>query len=152
VRYLAVLAGAEPDRVLVLAADDLRSRPAGGWVRRLVERGLGLYPIARAHGPSFAFPGFYLPAIGDVSYSQHHYSEEGALLTHHTIVTPVGQVTSLTRRNPVNLSVESMIVEQLVKEPRDWRVFSFLFWGLTDALHPTHEQVELSKDALGDRC
>jgi len=148
-RFLALLHGDEPDRVPVVAADNLRTGPQGGWVRRLLKRGLGLYPIARPYEPSFSFPGFSLPAFEDVSYTQLHYTEKAAQLTRHTIVTPVGQVTSLTRRNPLNLSVESTIVERFVKKPEDWRVFSFVFRRFADALRPTYEQIELEEDSIG---
>jgi len=148
-RYVALLRGEEPDRVPVLAADNLRSGPPGGWVRRLVARGLGLYPIAHAYAPSFAFPGFTLPTFPDVTYQQRHYSEADAQFALHALSTPIGEVTSLTRQNPLNLSVEATIVEHFVKEPRDWKVFTYLFRQFTNALHPTYEEVALTEDTLG---
>ena len=149
-RLLTLLSGEEPDRVPIFASDRLRTGSQGGWVRRLVRRGLGIFHIVGAYIPWFSFPGFTHPGIEDLIYTQTQFIEGGVQKIRHVIETPVGTITSTTQISSLDLLVDQTPTEFFIKEAKDWHVLNDAFKRIYDTLYPNYEQIKLEEDALGE--
>lgn len=147
-RMMVVLGGEEPDKIPLMALDNLRVGSQGGWLRRLVKRGLGVVRFIPTYKPMYRYHNFYLE---DVQYSQTHYIEKGVQKYRQTYETPVGTVTGVMVKNPGEVSVSwDLREEYFVKEPRDWHVINYLFRGILDQLAPSYEAFGRNEDELGD--
>ncbi len=148
-RYLTVLCGQEPDKIPVFASDSLRLGPQGGWLRRLVQRGLGISHIIPPYVPNFISPYSIHPFTTDIRCIEERFLEDGLAKIRYTYCTPVGAVTCLTVRNP-GLDLDCDIPkEHLVKDRSDWRVMSYIFRKMTEAMRPNYRAIERDQDALG---
>jgi len=148
-RVMAVLNREEPDKIPVMASDFARIGSQGGWLRRLMKRGLGVYRLCHPYKPSIRGMDFYLE---DVKYTQIRYLEKGIVKFRHLLETPVGTVTSVTRVNPVK-DVQLLMgahEEHFVKERSDWRIMSYIFKGILDNLSPNYDAFEREEDELGE--
>lgn len=149
-RMMAVLMGEEPDKIPV-GAFTLRIGSQGGWIRRLVKRGMGVITLVPPHTPAFLHPLWVNPHLEDVKYIQIHYTEKGVLKYRHTFETPIGSITGVMMVNP--LAVPLMLdaqQEYFVKEPADWRVVNYIFEGMLNKLAPNYEEFERTEDEVGD--
>lgn len=150
-RIMAVLTGEEPDKIPVCTYTIIRTGSQGGWMRRLVKRGMGIIAFAPTHKPAFLHPLWVNPHLEDVKYIQIHYREKGLSKYRHTFETPVGSITGVMMVNPfaVPLMLEAQ-QECFVKEPADWRVVNYIFKGMLDKLAPNYEAFERAEDEVGD--
>ena len=150
-RILAVINGEEPDKIPVCAWDDLRLGTQGGWVRRLVARGLGVIHFVLPYKPVYLHPLWLNPYLEDVKYIQIHYVEKGIVKYRHTFETPVGSITGVMRMNPMNVDLLCGAQEEyFVKEPSDWNVVNYIFKGILGKLAPNYDTFEREEDELGD--
>lgn len=145
-RLMAVFHGEEPDKVPVWAADQLRSGPQGGWVRRLTERGMGIRRIAFPYQPTFLYP-FWIPLFEGVKYTEVRYIEGGEEKFHHTLDTPVGTVSSTMKVS--SSSISNVTEEYFVKSRKDWCVLTYLFQKIIEKMIPDYEGILREEDALG---
>src|SRR5512136_2466274 len=97
-RVMAVLNHEEPDKIPIMAFDFTRIGSQGGWLRRLIKRGLGVTRLCHPYKPSYRGMNFYLE---DVKYTETRYIEKGIIKFRDLLETPVGSVTSVTRINPI---------------------------------------------------
>jgi hypothetical protein len=87
----------------------------------------------------------------DVRYTQIRYLENSITKIRHSIETPVGTITAVTRINPLEVKLlRGGYEEHFVKEPSDWRVISFILKNILDNLSPNYEAFEREEDELGD--
>ena len=151
-RMMAVLSGEEPDKIPVYTYAGLRTGSQGGWMRRLMKRGMGVIHFAPPHKPAFLHPLWINPHLEDVKYIQIHYREKGVLKYRQTFETPVGSVTGVVMVNPqpVQFMLDAQ-QEYLVKDPADWRVVNYIFQGILNNLAPNYEAFEREEDELGDQ-
>lgn len=150
-RVLAVLRGEEPDKTPLMYFDFLRAGSQGGWMRRLSKRGLGLWKLDWAHAPGIVLAASWIPfyALEDVKRIETHYAEGGHYKVRTSFETPIGTVSCVNRWNPVLYAVPAT-EEWYVKEPSDWRVWTFIFEKAFDTLAPNYEAWKLSDDEVGD--
>lgn len=147
-RVMAVLKGEEPDRIPVMAFDFLRIGSQGGWMRRLAKRGLGFTRLCHPYKPTYEGMNFYFE---DVTYTQVRYVQKGITKIRHSLETPVGTVTGITRMNPFEVQLlRGSQEEHFVKEPSDWRVMSYISKSILDNLTPNYEAFKREEDELGD--
>lgn len=151
-RVMTTLTGEEPDKIPVVAFDWLRVGSQGGWVRRLVKRGLGIIRLVPAYRPAFLPPLVVNPHLEDVAYIQRHYVEKGVLKYRQTYETPVGSVTGVVRMNPIGdaLLVCHAQEEYLVKEASDWHIMNYIFKRMLDEMVPNYQAFEREEDELGE--
>lgn len=151
-RILAILNGEEADKIPVASYDMLRKGSQGGWIRRLVNRGMGIIKTVSPHTPAFLFPIWVNPYLDDVKYIVNYYTEKGIIKYRHTLETPAGIISGVMRVNPlpvpVNLDAQE---EYFVKEPNDWRVVNYIFNGILGKLSPNYEEIERTEDEIGDK-
>lgn len=147
---MAVLNDEEPDKIPVCTYTFLRTGSQGGWIRRLVKRGMGVITFVPPHKPAFLHPYWINPHLEDVKYIQIHYTERRVRKIRHTFETPVGSITGVTMVNPlpVQLMFEAQ-EEYFVKEPSDWRVVNYIFEGVLNNLAPNYEEFERTEDEVG---
>jgi hypothetical protein len=149
-RILACLNEEEPDKIPVCAWDYLRLGPQGGWKRRLSARGMGIIRHVPLHKPAFRVR-YIDPHLEDVKYIQIHYVEKGLLKYRHAFETPVGTITGVIRKNPMEVDlVADSQEEYFVKERSDWRVVNYIFKGMLAKLAPDYDYFERVDDELGD--
>lgn len=149
-RVMAVLNGEEPDKIPLMCYDFLRQGSQGGWIRRLQERGLGIWKFATAHKPGlFMAPSWFPFLFEDVSRQEIHYIEEGVYKIRIVVETPVGTTTSVMRWNPIPFALPST-EEFFVKEPSDWRIWTFIFKRALDHLAPNYEEMQYMNDEMGE--
>lgn len=148
-RVMAILNGEEPDKTPIMAFDFLRAGSQGGWLRRLVKRGLGVGRFVPPYKPTYRRMNF---SLEDVRYTQTHYVEKGIIKFRHTFETPAGTVTGVMRNNPVGEVPLSWgdYEEYFVKKPSDWRVMSYIFKGIFNKLTPNYTAFEREEDEIGD--
>lgn len=148
-KVMAVLNHEEPDKIPIMAFDFARIGSQGGWLRRLIKRGLGITRLCHPYKPSYRGMDFYLE---DVKYTQIRYIEKGIIKFRHLLETPIGTVTSVTRINPIK-DVQLLMgahEEYFVKKPSDWRIMSYIFSGILNKLTPNYEAFEREEDELGE--
>jgi len=150
-RVMAVLSGEDPDKIPVCAFALLRTGFQGGWLRRLVKRGLGVIHWVPIHKPAYMHPLWVNPYLDDVKYTQTYYTEKGIIKYRQTFETPVGSITGVERVNPLDVPlVHAALEEAFVKEPSDWRVVNYIFKGMLDKLAPNYEEFQRAEDEVGD--
>ena len=77
-RIMAFLHGEEPDHIPVFAVDNLiNGGQQGGWVRRLVKRGMGIIRMGWPYKPHYFHPFAINAYLEDVAYTQSYYVEKG---------------------------------------------------------------------------
>jgi hypothetical protein len=150
-RIIALISDEEPDKIPVFAYDWLRVGSQGGWVRRLVNRGLGIIRFVPAYKPAYEHPYSINPFLPDVKYIKVHYTEKNVVKYRHTFETPVGSITGVIRINPFSLEVALGSQEEyFVKQPSDWRVVNYIFKGVRDKMTTNYEAFKREEDELGD--
>ena len=148
-RHLAVLQGEEPDKVDIVIAEGLREGPTGGLLRRLSARGVGITHVVPPYKPMFFYDLWINPELDDVIYSQTFYIERGVNKVRHTYETPVGTIWSVTGRNPDDNLLSSSPEIPFIKEPPDWKVLTYIFKGMVDAMRPNYKEMALDQEDLG---
>ena len=154
-RMMAVLNGEEPDKTPIVAFDFTRIGSQGGWLRRLIKRGLGIARFLSPYRPTYWKRGDYGDMnfhLQDVKYTQIYYVEEGLRKIRHSLETPVGTVTGVVAMNPVGEVplLRGAQQEYFVKERSDWRVMNYIFKGILNNLSPNYEAFKREEDELGD--
>lgn len=148
-RVMAVLKGERPDKIPIMAFDFLRAGSQGGWLRRLLKRGLGIIRFVPTYQPTYRDMNFFLE---DVKYTQVQYLEDGIRKIRRFLETPVGTLTGVMRVNPIEgvpLSRGAQ-EEYFVKTPSDWRIMTYIFKGILGKLAPNYQAFEREEDELGD--
>jgi hypothetical protein len=148
--YLAVLGGEEPDRFPILASPMLRQWPQGGWLRRLLPRGLGQCQIVPPYYPFYWHPRIINPYLPDVTYKQEHYRDGSTTKCRHSFETPLGSVTCVTIQNPLDEFGTGLTQEYFVKQPSDWRIMNYLFDKMIPILSPFYAMFQVVQDEFGD--
>ncbi len=152
-RITAFIHGEEPDKIPVFALDCLiTGGQQGGWVRRLVKRGMGIIRLVFPYQPSYFHPISINPYLESVKYIQINYIEKGLAKCRHIFETPVGSVTCVTTKNPPSGEdyMSSATEEHFVKEVADWRVINYIFKEITNRLAPNYTAFERMEDELGE--
>ncbi len=149
-RHLAILHNEEPDKVDVVAAAGLRTGPQGGWVRRLMRRGMGVTHIVPPYKPMFFFDTIVNPYVKGIEYSQTYYFENGVWRTRHRFNTPVGEIASVIGGNPGLGLATGHVCEPFIKERKDWKVINYLFRSMHEEMRPNHREVQMDQEDLGD--
>lgn len=152
-RFMAFIRGEEPDKIPVFAFDALfKGGQQGGWVRRLVKRGMGIIRVVWPYKPYYFHPVTINPYLEDVQYVQVHYIEKGLAKCRHTFETPIGSISMITMKHPA--SVEDYVCdatqEYFVKEVSDWRVVNYIFRTSLNKLTPNYKAFERMEDELGE--
>jgi hypothetical protein len=148
-RVMAVLSGEEPDRVPILGSDTVRLGSPGGWVRRLAQRGMGLIRRICPYRPYFNFPSSLNLFVPTIHWNQEQYIEDGKIKMRFTLVTPVGQVTSIISVKFTGTLGSFVREEYFIKERSDWKIFTYLFNIMTKVMAPNYEEFEREEDTLG---
>lgn len=148
-RIMAVLNGDEPDLTPVISWDSLRTGSQGGWLERLMARGLGVARLAFAYQPCFVYPLLMDPGHPAITFTQHSYTEKGIAKCRHTFETPAGTITSVSRMNPHEFLLPAT-EEHFVKEREDWRAVNCLFQAQLENLAPAYELFQLVDEGLGE--
>ncbi len=148
-RIMAVLNGEEPDRIPVISWDSLRTGSQGGWLERLMARGLGVARLAFTYQPCFVYPLLMDPGHPTITYTQQSYTEKGINKCRHTFETPAGSITSVSRMNPHEFLLPAT-EEHFVKEREDWRAVNCLFQAQLENLAPNYELFEMIDEGLGE--
>ncbi len=150
-RHLAVLHGEEPDRTNITAAAGLRLPPYGGWLRRLVERGMCETHIVPVHKPFFLFTRFANPNLVDTTYHQTYFNEDGLNKIRHTFETPVGTLYSTVARNPFDNVAGATPETHFVKGPDDWHIINYIMEGMMNIMKPNYNEILLDQEDLGGK-
>lgn len=148
-RIMAVLNGEEPDRTPVISWDCLRTCSQGGWLERLMERGLGVARLAFAYQPCFVYPLLMNPGHPSITFTQHSYTENGISKCRHTFETPAGKISSVSRMNLHEFLLPAT-EEHFVKERKDWRAVNCLFQAQLENLAPSYELFQMIDEGLGE--
>jgi hypothetical protein len=149
-RFDTLLAGGEPDKVIVLASDGLRSGPPGGWLRRCMERGMGVDHIIPPFSPMIFTGGVGNPGLDDVVFEARYYNENDARKIRFTFETPVGAIYSTVRQQPDSQLLGTYPEDYYIKTASDWKVINYLFQKATDCLTPNYEVMLLDQETLGN--
>jgi hypothetical protein len=151
-RIVTVLNGEEPDKTPVCVAEGLLSQHAGGWFRRLKERGLGLLRKEVFCEPQWsALYTWQNPRLPDVKYTKIEYLEKGIWKYRQIYETPVGSITGVVMANPMEYVASTDTPEEyLIKQPSDWRVVNYIIREIIDNLAPKYEHLKIAEDELGD--
>lgn len=149
-RFDTLLSGAEPDKVIVLASDGLRSGPQGGWLRRCMARGMGVDHIIPPFAPMIFAGGVGNPGLPDVVFNARYYTENNARKIRFTFETPVGTIYSTVRQQPDAQLLGTNPEDYYIKQPADWKVINYLFQKATECLVSNYEVMLLDQETLGD--
>lgn len=148
-RFDTLLAGGEPDRVIIMASDGLRNGPQGGWLRRCMERGMGINHIYPPFSPMIFSGGTGNPGLTDVVFETRYFTENGARKIRFTYETPVGSIYSTVRQQPDPGLMGVNPEDYFIKQPSDWKVINYMFQKAISCLMPNYEVMLKDQETLG---